>query len=119
MIDHKFPIVIAVCTLVLAIVALSVLVWIGFATNIWDVGLMGLYITSLALAVGVLVAAESIRAGIKQYKKLSEKIEANARKLDTIACRQEELIALVKSTIQTSQDEDSSAESPNDANDQQ
>ena len=95
MIDHKFPVVIAVCTILLASLALSMLVFIGFTTKVWDIGLMGLYITSLALAVGVLVAAESIRAGTKQYKKLSKKIEANARKLDTIASQQEQLIAIL------------------------
>ena len=130
MTDHKIPVVIAVCTLVLALLALSMLVFIGFTTNVWNIGLMGLYITSLALAVGVLAAAESIRAGTKQYKKLSEKIDANARKLDTIkrvqrkqyndlshklnniSSQQEDLIALVQGSAQHSGTAEPSPESP-------
>ena len=114
---YNVILVAVVCAFALALLALSMLMWIGITTNEWDVGLIGIYVTVLALALGVLAAAESIRTGTEQYETLAKKLKRNSDKLDTIANRQEELIALVKSTIQTSRDEDSSPAPPIDADD--
>lgn len=95
------------------------LVWITLEKGDLDtgIGLLGIFIGMVGLGLGNLSGATSSRTGDKQYNKLSEKIDGNTSKIDNIASQQEELIALVKSTIQTSQDEDSSPESPTDPND--
>lgn len=100
------------------------------------IGMMGLYLALLAIGFSVLATVMSVHFGTEHHKELSKKINANARKLNTImrvqqkqyndisdkleniTSQQEELIALVKSTIQPSLEEDSSPESPADANDQ-
>lgn len=84
---------------------------IGVLTDEWNFGWIGIYLAMLSYGAGNLYAATSTRTGSEQYNDLADK-------LDNITSQQEELIALVKSTIQTARDEDSHTESPTDANDQ-
>ena len=109
--SYNATVIVSGLTSVFAIIGFSLYALIGVLTNEWNFGWIGIYLAMLSYGAGNVYAAKSNRTRAEQYNDL-------ANKLDTIANRQEELIALVKSTIQTSREEDPSPESPTDANDQ-
>lgn len=71
----------------------------------FGIGLMGVYLGLLSLGISGLVTATSIHASNEHYDNLTDK-------LDSISRRQEDLIALVHTLSQNSQNADPAAESP-------
>lgn len=94
-----------------ASLVLLLLVLIGSLTTKWHFEVIGIYLALFAFGVGNLYATTSTRTRAEQYNALSDK-------LNNITSQHEELIALVKSAIQTAREEDSHTESSTDPNDQ-
>ena len=108
---YWFLMILTGLTVVFSVIGASTFMLLGLLTDMWHFGWIGFYCATLSLGAANVYAATSTRTRAEQYNDLSDK-------LDNITSQQEELIALVKSTIQTARDEDSHTESPTDANDQ-
>lgn len=119
-------------TILIGIAVISIL---PFAVSLFasgelslGIGMMGLYLALLAIGFSVLATAMSIHFGTEHHKEFSNKINANARKLNTMKRVQQkqyndlsdkldntasqlgELIAIVKSSPQHSPAEDPNPE---------
>lgn len=103
MMSYRATIILNGITVAFATIGFSLFALIGIITNDLNFGWIGFYLALSSMGVGNLSAAQSSRIRAEHYNALSDKLNA-------IASRQEDLIALVQGSSKHSETSDSDAE---------